>query len=458
MKAFFIFLEFVSFLVYPNNEVNRDSLKEKIVSVCRNSVAVKYYEVADVYLVRGCPKGVIGNIKGISIIEKERKYRLPDFSMKKNMFEIDTLPWYVNMIHMYDREKLVIDGKGVVCGILDTGLDTQDVYLSESFSGYFKDAVNDSLYPYDDNGHGTAVASLITGRFGIAPMASLAVCKGFQANGVSSDSTILECAQWFYELKKSGVPLYVINNSWGEPDAQYMITILRTWDSMGIVSAFSAGNNGPFYRSIDAPSVYPFTFSIGATTSGDTIAWFSSRGPAPDTGIFADTELWPVPDWNYTKPDFVAPGDFIYVTLPEGYHGVASGTSFATPLFSGILCLLKEIDPDIDYRETYRVLKEHGVVRWSHITYPDSGYGFGRVDVGMLVDYYSPRAIYDTSLSLFLASGIKVTYKIYTIDGRFVKEGKTPPAHIFLEDKPRGIYILKLMLNKRLYTVKFVKF
>ncbi len=457
MKTLLLFFQIFSYLVYPSQGVDRRVLKENLISACGSDAGVKYYEVADVYLVRECPKEVLKREWGIEKIEEEKKYRLPDFSVKNLQFEIDTLPWYVNMIHMYDREKVGLGGKGVVCGVLDTGLDTQDVYLSRSFSGYFKDAVNDSVRPYDDNGHGTAVSSLIAGEYGVAPDVLLAVCKGFGANGMSDDSTILECTEWFYGLKESGIPLYVINNSWGEPEAQYMITVLQKWDSLGILSSFSAGNNGPFYRMIDAPSVYPITFSIGATTESDTLAWYSSRGPAPDTGIFSDTMLWPVPDWNYTKPDFVAPGDYMYVALPGKNHGIVSGTSFATPVFSGLLCLMKEADPEMGFKEAYLILKNHGVVRRYGIVYPDSGYGFGRIDVGRVMNYFAPKVVYDTFVKLSFPQGIEADYKIYTIDGRLVKEGRTPVLYLLPEDEPGGAYIMKLFLKNHTYTIKFVK-
>ncbi len=458
MIFFMLVSLFVSkgFVIYPQKGMNVEILKEDIVQACGEDAYVKYFSVGEVFILRKCDTSNLKGFKGIERIEKERRYRLPKFTVEKTIYEMDTLPWYVNNIHMYDREKLGLSGKNVVCGILDTGIDTSDSYLKESFSGYFFDAVSDSTIPYDDNGHGTAVASLITGEYGIAPSTKIAVCKGFSANGSSTDEDILECAEWFYNLKKNGVNLQVVNNSWGEEEAAYMFNIILSWDSLGILSAFSAGNNGPYSGFIDAPSVYPITFSIGATTSDDTLAWFSSRGPAPDTGIFTHTEYWPIPDWNYTKPDFVAPGEYIYITLPGGLHGIASGTSLSTPIFSGVMCLLKEANPDITYKEAYRLIKNHAALRKNGIFYPDTGYGFGRIDIGLLVNYLEPKITYDTITLLNFPQGINGSYRIYTQDGRLIKRGYLPLYNINALLRRSGAYLMTVQTGKNTYHLKFV--
>jgi len=449
MNILLDFLITFSFLVYPQKGVKIYNLEHRLKSVCKK---VHYYEVGNVFSVSECKTL---NIKGIRFIDKIKTYKIPPYKVIKTSQRIDTLPWYVRKINMYKREEIELSGNNVVCGILDSGIDTQDTYLA-SHIAYFYDATGHYSTPYDDNGHGTAVSSLIAGPYGIAPGVKLAVCKAFLANGTSDDTLILKCADWFYNLKKSGVPIMVINNSWGETEAEYMKNILLKWDSVGILPAFSAGNSGPFYRTIDAPSHYPFTFSIGATTSEDTVAWYSSRGPAPDTGIFCDQSLWPFPFWNYTKPDFVAPGDYIYVLFPGGYYGIASGTSFAVAIFSGFLCLLKEAIPSIDYKEAYRIIKDHGVKRLGFIRYPDSSYGFGRIDVGEIASFLSPKVVYDTTPHLSIPQNLKGTYSIYTQDGRLVEKGETPIPK--LAKFPRGAYILKLSTGRNTYTLKIINF
>lgn len=447
---FFIVLYTFGLLIYPQKGTKIVKLEKDLKSVCKS---VKYFYAGNVFSALNCQD--IDNIKGIRKTEKIKTYRMPKFKVLKSVWGADTLPWYVNKIHMFKREKLELSGKNIVCGILDTGIDTQNTYLSYNLA-YFYDAVNDSGLPYDDNGHGTGIASEVAGKYGIAPEVKLAVCKGFFRDGTSNDTLILKCANWFYELKKQGVPLMVINNSWGGVEAEYMKDIILKWDSVSILSVFSAGNGGPFYRTINAPSYYPFTFSIGATTSSDTASWYSSRGPAPDTGIFSDKALWPIPSWNYTKPDFVAPGDYIYIMLPGGRGGIASGTSFSAAIFSGVLCLLKEAEPDIDYKKAYGIIKEHGVEKLPYIRYPDSVYGFGRIDVGKLVDYLFPKVVYKSSVQFEIPANLKGTYRIYTIDGRLIKEGEMPINSPF--NVPQGAYILKLFTGQNVYTLKFINF
>ena len=449
------FMLSLGFVVYPQRGENIKVLKKRILTECGNKTYAEYYHTGNVFVIKGCSLPVLKNIRGIKEVKQEKIHKIPEITVEKSTFQMDTLPWYTRVIHMYERERLGLSGKGVICGIIDTGIDTTDPHLAESFSGYFYDAVSDSSEPYDDNGHGTAVASLISGEYGIAPSAKVAVCKAFRANGTSTDEDILKCADWFYNLKKQGINIQVINNSWGEAEAEYMFNAILSWDSLSILSAFSAGNNGPYGGLIDAPSVYPVTFSIGATTQADTLAWFSSRGPAPDTGIFSNTDYWPTEDWNYTKPDFVAPGEYIYITLPGGNHGIASGTSLSTPIFSGMLCLLKEAKPDIGFKEAYRIIKNHAAAREWWIHYPDTGYGFGRIDIGMLADYLEPKIVYDTITLLSFPDGIPGTYSIFTVDGRLIKKGNTPLCNLNAIVKRPGIYLLNLRASGKTYKLKF---
>jgi subtilisin family serine protease len=134
----------------------------------------------------------------------------------------------------------------------------------------------------------------------------------------------------------------VVNNSWGCPDSegcqadtlQGAVEALR---AAGIMVVASAGNDGPSCDTVlDPVARYAAAFTVGATTRGETIAYFSSRGPVP---LPNDAQL--------LKPDVVAPGDNVRSSTPGGGYGSASGTSVAGPHVVGVVALLWSARPEL---------------------------------------------------------------------------------------------------------------
>ena len=118
----------------------------------------------------------------------------------------------------------------------------------------------------------------------------------------------------------------------------------------GTLFVVSAGNEGPGYMTVGAPSVSPAALSVGATTDyhvfervygrpqpyGDLVSW-SSRGPT----------LYGAP-----KPDVATLGAYGFSAYPlmrEAHHKIANqwncwgwfgGTSMAAPLAAGVCALI----------------------------------------------------------------------------------------------------------------------
>src|SRR5690606_33329748 len=84
---------------------------------------------------------------------------------------------------------------------------------------------------------------------------------------------------------------HVINNSWGCPPAEgcsdpnVLKTVVENTRAAGIIVVSSAGNAGSGCSSVaDPPAIYDAGFAVGATSSSDAIASFSSRGPVTVDG------------------------------------------------------------------------------------------------------------------------------------------------------------------------------
>jgi subtilisin family serine protease len=87
----------------------------------------------------------------------------------------------------------------------------------------------------------------------------------------------------------------------------------------------------------DPIAIYKQVHTVGATTMGDTIASFSSRGP-----VGTD------PDGRWIKPNISAPGQSIRGAVPgTGYQSGWSGTSMAAPHLAGGLALLWQAKPGL---------------------------------------------------------------------------------------------------------------
>ncbi len=311
-----------------------------------------------------------------------------------------TVEWNIDKIKADSVwEEFGLTGDGVIVGTMDTGIDPSHPALQGNFSGYFFDAVNHQPTPYDDHGHGTHVAGTIAGGdgpgpfdhdIGVAYNALIVSAKAFSAGGTGTDPDIFACFQYFVTLKAdSGVDIKVVSNSWGSSDSgdTTFMPYVRQWHEFDIIPVFANGNSGPSAGSAGTPGNFPNVIGVGATTSSDNIANFSSRGPAPNQYPWSDTTLWSRPDWNFIKPDISAPGAGVTSSVPGGGYNTWDGTSMATPHITGVIALMFEKNPGLDYQTVYDILTNYGVDQPAQgAPYPNNDYGWGRVNALLAIE------------------------------------------------------------------------
>ncbi len=245
-----------------------------------------------------------------------------------------------------------LTGKGISVGVLDTGIDEThpdlagSVVASKDFSGSESGVV-------DKAGHGTHVASIITGdgtasegRFkGVAPDAKLVIGKVLDDTGSGQFSWLIAGMEWMATQN-----VKVVNMSLGggipsdgkDPVSLALDEISERSGTLFVVAAGNSGEDefGAHDESVSLPGVAESALTVGAIDREGAVAGFSSKGPRLGDGAI--------------KPDVTAPGVEIAAARAAdtqigelvGEHYVrASGTSMASPHVAGAAAILAQQHP-----------------------------------------------------------------------------------------------------------------
>ena len=305
-------------------------------------------------------------------------------------------------IGVVELHNLGYDGDGVRIALIDNGFH----YLHDSFAQLEivgeRDFVNGDDVVLDEsdqpvtgdetkslqNIHGAQVLSLLAGyepgRFiGVAPRAEYILAK-------TEDNRIempIEEDRWVAGLEwADSLGADVVNSSLGynlwddgsgytyeELDGATALTSIAAELAVrrGIVVVVAAGNEGNnAWRYVTAPADAPGVISVGSVdvpTPGardPLLANSSSRGPTADGRI---------------KPDVVAPGQWIVAAnIRGGDYLRVNGTSFASPMVSGVCALLLQAHPNWSPAEVREALQRSAIDLGE--AGPDTAYGWGMVD------------------------------------------------------------------------------
>lgn len=116
--------------------------------------------------------------------------------------------------------------------------------------------------------------------------------------------------------------------------------------SRGMIIVNSAGNSGNnTWHYINAPADGHNVLAIGAVDGNEGITSFSSYGPSADGRI---------------KPDVNAKGGGTVIINSQGNISTGNGTSFSSPIISGIVACLWQAYPDKTNVEIIQIIKESG--------------------------------------------------------------------------------------------------
>ena len=279
-------------------------------------------------------------------------------------------------------------GAGVTIALIDTGV----IAANPEFGGRVSSASGCAAVTFacsagvkDDNGHGTATASIAAGQYGayspyamsgVAPSATILAEKVLNASGSGYDTDV---ANGITKAVNGGA--LVINLSLTFTPTAAVVNAINYAASKGAVIVFAGGNsaaalnNGANATGFTAAALTHMVF-VGSVNSANTISSFSNR---PGTGsAYAGAA-----HVSYASIWLVAPGESIVapgIQYGSTSYAYWSGTSMAAPMVAGGVALLDATWPVLVRNGTTIAVLLQTATDLGPVGV-DSTYGYGEINL-----------------------------------------------------------------------------
>jgi serine protease AprX len=475
----------------PVNQVYVDSLKNKGATVWYSS---RWFNAALVSADSSQHAAIIS----LPFVQNSKQVRRVAASAKLNTQESVELcnanPNYGNsfnqlsMIGVDYMHAQGFHGEGMQIAILDAGFSNANTLFF--FDSLFAnnqilatwDFVDHESNVYDNDSHGTSVLSILGGYadgqlIGPAYKASYYLLRTEDA----ATEYQVEEVNWLIGAEyadSAGADIISSSlgyNTFDDPtmnhtyaDMNGNTTIVSRAADMavatGMIVVNSAGNDGANpWKYIIAPADGDSVLAIGAVDASGNYASFSSRGPSSDGRI---------------KPDVAAQGSGTTIGTASNTISTGSGTSFSCPLISGMTAGLWQAFPALKNTELIDYIKRSG----SHYSAPDTLTGYGipnfkrasdlitlaNVIVSMTGNsqiYLFPNPVSGTVSLVTQGNGIDkaVNIRVYDLLGQLIYQEDIPRSMqvnrigINTDNLSEGIYLMKINIEGKIYTLKFIK-
>ncbi len=374
-------------------------------------------------------------------------------------------------------------GQGVLIAIMDDGflnVDNNVGFTSLFQQGKIKGTwdlvdMDASLYT-QGGGHGTAVFSILAGHLpgqflGPAPHANYIL---FRTEDIASESP-LEELNWVRAAEiadSAGADIIQVslgyttfddvslNYTWADLDGKtsYISKGAAVAYSKGIIVVASAGNEGDDpWQKISCPADADGVLAVGAVNNNEVRSYFSSIGNTADGRI---------------KPDVMAKGNGVMYIAPGGFIASGGGTSFSSPLVSGLLAGLLQAYPTLTHKEVITCLKRSA----DRFHAPDPFYGYG-IPHFSRASYYANLLTDKESLSIFpnpfgsqlnikvpaSVLGSSIEWSVYAMTGQKVAEGQQLLGDVIVplwsdgDTLCSGVYLLRASIGGVFHTFRIIK-
>jgi serine protease AprX len=253
---------------------------------------------------------------------------------------VERSEWAFTMTGARQLNSNGLTGAGITVCVVDSGIDILHPDFSHLHLILWRDLVNVKSDPYDDRGHGTAMAGLIAADGslrGVAPGVNMIVVKALNSQGLGSPQNVADGIRICVDplgTGKGGAD--IISLSLGSGSANFFDATVYdavTWaTSRGVFVVVAAGND-PLAYDVTTAAQVPLAISVGAVDSRGVRAPFSSVGATLNR---TDPNL---------KPEVAAPGVQLVSTAPGAHYVTVTGTSPATAVVAGVLALILQARP-----------------------------------------------------------------------------------------------------------------
>ena len=319
---------------------------------------------------------------------------------------------YLRLINAEEAWYRTKGSKNTYVGIIDTGVDFSNPDLQENIwknpeevcndgidndgNGYVDDcygwnAITEKGDAYDDNGHGTSIASIIgavgnngIGIAGINWHIKIIPCKALDKLGEGTILSEVKCMRYFLDLKrKKGLNIIAINASYGGEYQCFRIRddgtriensclekdLIKELLNEGILFITAAGNSNV---NVDEKSVRPCKYSVEL----DNVICVGSVNEYGKRSTFSN--------FGKVSVQVYAIGENVLVLDKNPYCKYSSGTSIAAAMVSGAVALLKSYQPNLSMEELRKIIMFGGN---NNLNLAGESYTCNTIDLAKIVGY-----------------------------------------------------------------------
>ncbi|MEM3403201.1 MAG: S8 family serine peptidase [Nitrososphaeria archaeon] len=208
---------------------------------------------------------IISNDKKVELCEKSNTYKV-NLENSVKMINSDKV-W-----NLQDINGNNVTGNGIEVAVVDTGVNYLLPALGGGIGPNFKvvggyDFIDKDKDPMDDEGHGTAVAVIISGKDeklkGVAPDSRILAYRALSEFQETSTSLIVQAID---RAVADGAD--IINLSFGGLGENKAVgTAIANAVNAGVIVVAAAGNSGPETYTIEYPSALNNVISVGASSN-----------------------------------------------------------------------------------------------------------------------------------------------------------------------------------------------
>ncbi|MED5585085.1 MAG: S8 family serine peptidase [Verrucomicrobiota bacterium] len=300
-------------------------------------------------------------------------------------------------------------GRGVLVAVLDSGIQDHVAFSGKVIRelDYVRDG-NGKPVPIDiDNGHGTAVASIIAGSDpllpGVAPSAGLLSYRILDNEGYTNSFTLAEAI-----VSAADEGADIINVSLGSTgDSALVRQAVDYANSKGALIVAATGNDG--LDQVTYPAAIDGVIAVSAVDARGQHLDFANSGASLESGGMA------------------APGYGVVAAWPDGQASNFSGTSASAPYVSGAVAAVMSENPGMSAQAAYELLMVHS--NEAGAPGSDDVYGSGNLNIGRVLNRNSPGIVDVAVASYYYDPLLALSNGTENIAQVIVENRGTEPLH-----------------------------